>query len=130
MKLRYYNAANFSTKLKVTVHHTGKLGFTERTASALGFDGRERNSIIIATDEDNEGDLYMINCIEEDSASFRVNKAGNYYYANTSALFEEIGIDYKDRNKTIIFDLIKVKEQDLDIYKMNKRVLNKKEVRQ
>ena len=126
MNLRYYNASNFSEKLKVTVHHTGKLGFTQRTATALGFGKRENNYIFIATDEDSEGDLYMINCAIEDSAAFKVNKAGDYYYANTAALFDEIGIDYKDANTTTIFDLVKVKDETLDIYKMNKRIIKKK----
>ena len=126
MNLRYYNASDFSEKLKVTVHHSGKLGFTRRTATALGFGKRENNYIIIATDEDSEGDLYMINCAIEDSAAFRVNKAGNYYYANTAALFDNIGIDYKNKETTIIFDIVKVKGEGQDLYKMNKRVIKRR----
>lgn len=126
MKLRYFNADDYSTKLKVTVQHTGKLGFTRQTADTLGFGKRAENFIIIATDEESEGDLYLINGATTSEHPFRVNKAGDYYYANTAALFDEIGIDYKDTGITIIFDLIKIKDETLDIYKMNKRIIKKK----
>lgn len=126
MKLRYYNANEYSTKLKVTVQRTGKLGFTRQTADALGFSKKADNFIIIATDEESEGDLYLINGAPSGEHPFRVNKAGDYYYANTAALLDEIGIDYKDTSTTIIFDLIKVKDETLDLYKMNKRIIKKK----
>lgn len=125
MKLNYFNAKDFSVKLKATIHKSGKLGFTRQTAEALGFEGKEESYIKFAYDEEDNKALYMVNGTANDGSSFRINKAGNYYYANTSVLFDKLGINYK--GKTCIFDMIKIENEGLDLYKMTKRELNRKE---
>lgn len=117
------SASKFTSKLKATIHTSGKLGFTEVTAKELGFGDSTDNYIQFAQDDDNPEILYLINDAIDDGDSFRVSKAGKYYYVNTKLLFDSLGIDYV--NSTVIFDMIKTKVGDKEMYKMTPRALRK-----
>jgi len=117
------SASKFTSKLKATIHASGKLGFTETTARELGFGDSVDNYVQFARDDENQEILYLINDAIDDGDSFRVSKAGKYYYVNTKMLFDSLGIDYV--NSTVIFDMIKVKVGDKELYKMSQRMLKK-----
>lgn len=117
------SASKFTSKLKATIHASGKLGFTEMTARELGFGDSVDNYVQFARDDENQEILYLINDAIDDGDSFRVSKAGKYYYVNTKMLFDSLGIDYI--NSTVIFDMIKVKVGDKELYKMSQRMLKK-----
>lgn len=103
-------------KLKCTIHSSGKLGFTDETAKELGL--TVDSGIKFAADEND--DLLLINCREgRDDDAFDVCKSGQYYYVNAKPLFDSLGLDYK--NNVIMFDLSKVKHENLEIYKLNQR---------
>ena len=59
----------------------------------------------------------------DDGDSFKVCKAGAYYYVNTKVMFDSLGIDYI--SKTIIFDIIKLQDTVNEVYKMIKRELER-----
>ena len=121
MELKFINAESFDTNLKCSIHKNGKLGFSSSAINKLKID--KNKSVKFAQDEDEKanGNLYIViqNSITEDA--FKINKAGDYYYMNTKAMFGELGYDY--RNKTIIFDIVKTEEKhnELPIYKLIKR---------
>ncbi len=73
--------------------------------------------------------MYLLLTSKEDEDSFKVIKSGEYYYLPTTLMFESLGFDYKKFN--IMFDLIRMSEYDelLDgqVYKLNKRILMRKE---
>jgi len=121
MELKFINAESFDTNLKCSIHKNGKLGFSSSAINKLKID--KNKSVKFAQDEDEKanGNLYIViqNSITEDA--FKINKAGDYYYMNTKAMFDELGYDY--RNKTIIFDIVKTEEKhnELPIYKLIKR---------
>jgi hypothetical protein len=117
MELTFLSAAKYRTKLKATVHATGKLGFSEPTANALKI--TKGGGIKIGKDAN--GDFFLVYCPEADEECFKIKKAGLYYYANTKGLFDDLGVDYK--SYTVIYDLVKVEP---DIYSMNKRILMRK----
>lgn len=122
------SASKFTSKLKATVHTSGKMGFTEVTAKELGFNEDSENFVQFAQDDENQDILYLINKTIDDGDSFRINKAGKYYYVNTKLLFDSLGIDYA--NKTVIYDMVKIKIGDKELYKMVPRIKkkNKQEV--
>ena len=117
------SASQFTSKLKATIHTSGKLGFTEATAKELGFGENADNFIQFAQDDDNKEILYLINGTIDDGDSFRISKAGKYYYVNSKLLFDSLGIDYV--NQTVIYDMIKIKIGDKEMYKMTPRLLKK-----
>lgn len=117
------SASKYISKLKATIHASGKLGFSDNTAKALGFDKSSDCFVQFAQDNDNPSILYLINRANDDGDSFRVCKSGSYYFVNAKLMFDALGIDYT--NKTIIFDMIKLQEENNEVYKMTKRELNK-----
>ena len=125
MSYRIISAKKFQTKLKATVHKSGKLGFTDAAAKELGFASKAEPYVKFAIDDDNPSILYLINVKDGDEDSFRVNKAGNYYYVNTRLMFDSLQVDYT--NETVIYDMIKVEEGGGDVYRMNKRTTKRAE---
>lgn len=123
MGYRVISAKNFQTKLKATVHKSGKLGFTNSAAQELGFFDKADPHVKFAIDEDNPSVLFLINMKEGDADSFRVNKAGKYYYVNTRLMFDSLQIDYV--TETVMFDMIKVNDEEDGVYRMNKRTVKR-----
>ena len=121
--LHYFKRQQVTSKLKATVHTSGKLGFTEVTARELGFKEDAENFVQFAQDDENQDILYLINDAIDDGDSFRINKAGKYFYVNTKLLFDSLGVDYI--NNTVIFDMVKIKIGDKELYKMISRVIKK-----
>lgn len=115
IELKILSAKEFNVNLKCTIHASGKLGFTEATANVLKLS--EDSGIKFAQDE--QGGLYLINSQSKDPDSFKVNKAGDYYYVNGKPLFDQLGYDYKNYN--IIFDMVKVPELEKNYYKLHER---------
>ena len=115
----------YSVKLKATIHQTGRLGFTAETAKALSL----TNQMHVQFARDDEGDraLYMVLREEEVGNSFRVMKAGQYFYLPTKQMFDAFGEDYI--NKVVMFDLTPVASLDAQfggrVYKMVRRELDR-----
>lgn len=123
MKFKILSAKEFNLKLKCALHASGKLGFTEETARRLKFGNN--SAVKFAIDEDDESILYLFNIQGEDEDSFKVNKAGAYFYVNAKAMFDMLGYDYT--NKSIMFDMIEIKEEQNEIYKLIKREKERKQ---
>ncbi len=117
------SASKFTSKLKVTVHASGKLGFSEVTAKELGFDDVSSHFVQFAQDDEDPTLLYLINSTADNEDSFRVCKAGTYYYINAKLMFDALGVDYS--GKTIIYDMIKINSGEGNVYKMVKRELER-----
>lgn len=125
MALTILNAKDYTKKLKATIHSTGKLGFTDETAKALGL---SKESYIKIAQDDASNKLFLsVSDIQSDEA-FKVNAAGQYFYLNTAALFNILNIDYKKYN--IMYDLKRAEEFDGElggaVYAMEARITNRK----
>ncbi len=123
MGYRILSASRFVSKLKATVHTSGKLGFSEVTAKELGLFKNEEHFVQFAQDTEDPSVLYLINETEDNKDSFKVCKSGAYYYINAKLMFDSLGVDYT--NKTIIYDMIKSQNEEGDVYRMTKRELPK-----
>ena len=121
MELRILSSKDYQLKLKCTIQTSGKLGFTDATAKHLNLDNGKGVKFAI----DNNENLYLINGCDIDSDTFRVNKAGNYFYIRAKGLFDSLKLDYI--SKTIIFDMARENSIiDQEIYKLIKRELPRK----
>lgn len=122
-----FNAKELTQKLKATVQRTGKLGFTAETLEALNI--HQGTHIRIANDTETKRVLWLGVIQEPADNAFPVNKAGDYYYVNTTKLFETIGIDF--RKKNCMYDMSRAPENDEAIggecYKMELRVTDRKQ---
>ena len=112
-----------ATKLKATVHKTGKLGFTDATAKHLKLTNGAK--IQFATDSEDEHCFYLINSPNSADDLFEVKVSGGYFSVNIKSLLDKRRVDYV--NQTVIFDM----ERDdnypnMDIYKLKERILPRK----
>lgn len=121
MKLKFLDAKEFEANLKCTVQGNGKLNFSAAAIKILGLNNQK--SVKFAMNEDSKGgdELYIIIQDKLSDDAFKVNKAGNYYYLNAKALFDNLGLDY--RSHSIIFDIMKTDEvvDGQTLYKLNRR---------
>lgn len=119
MKLKFYNPNELDRNLKVTIHKTGKLGFTMDAAKKLNLAEMKSANIGINEDDLTDNCLYLV--IEKDinEGLFRISKAGAYYYINTKVLFDNLKIDYSKGN--ITYDMSEEKVDGLNVYKLKKR---------
>lgn len=124
MKLNFHNASELDKNVKATVHKTGKTGFSFAAIKALKFD--ENRYMRIATNEDTEDkNLYVEIHNTEDKESFKIAKSGDYYYADTKALFDKLGLNYLEN--TIIYDITPFKYENKDYFKFIRREKGRKE---
>jgi hypothetical protein len=121
MKLKFLDAKEFEANLKCTVQSNGKLNFSAAAINILGLNNKK--SVKFAMDEDAKGTEELYIQIQDNITddAFKVNKAGNYYYLNAKALFDNLGLDYKSHS--VIFDIAKTEEVigGLPLYKLSRR---------
>lgn len=126
MNIQVLSAKKYSQKLKVTVQASGKLGFSDDTAREIGLSSR---SVYIKFLVDSDtGTIYMSVLDSPDEDAFRPCKAGEYFYLNTSRMFDDLKVDY--RTSTVIYDLTRREEYDKElggaIYQMTPRMIKRR----
>jgi len=124
MKLKFIKAQEIDKNVKCAVHKTGKLGFSSSAIEKLNLTTDKGVMIAVNEEDENDENLYMLITETANEDSFRVSKAGDYYYVNTKALFDTIGVDY--RNKKIIYDIVDFENEGTKMYKLLKREVKQK----
>jgi hypothetical protein len=129
MKLRFIKVSDVDIKAKATIHKTGKLGFSSNAIDYLQIDENKFIKFAFDDEDKKEDIMYAVITDADDSESFNISKAGNYFYVNTKGLFDNLGFDYT--NNKIIYDLVKFDYEGHQIIKMIRRIISnkKKEVR-
>ena len=126
MALKILSAKQFTTKLKVTIQASGRLGFTSETATAL--DLKSVKFAKFAQDDEN-GYLYLIIIDKGSDDAFPVRENGGYFFVATKVMFDTLGFNYENGN--IMFDLIRQPSLDDDlqgqVYYMKQRPIKTKE---
>lgn len=123
MKLKFLDIPQPSGSIKVTIHKTGKMGFSQAAIEELGIDKNTYAKIAENADDKSDKNLYMFLTRERDEKGLKISKAGNYYYLNTKYLFDKLGFDY--RNKKFIFDIIEMDYEGRKIYKLIRREVDR-----
>jgi hypothetical protein len=118
MKLRFISPFELDSNIKVTIHKTGKLGFTMAAAKKFGLDKGMSMSIGIDEEDKNSRNLYAI-IYGDDSGDFKIARAGQYYYAQTRDLFKYLKVDYSKGD--IIYDISLFERSEPVIYKLTRR---------
>ena len=112
-----------ATKLKATIHKTGKMGFTEATSKHLGLINGAK--VQFATDSENDKCFYLINKPLSGDDLFEVKCAGGYFSVNIKNLLDRRGVDYI--NQTVIYDMERDETySEIEVYKLKERILPRK----
>ncbi len=102
MAISFFSARDFGRVLKVTIQKTGRLGFSNETATAMELDCN--TYILLGKDDDLKADLIMVKRKTPHEDAFQVKKSGEYYYLDTTALFDMLRYNYKT-GSNIFFDV-------------------------
>lgn len=126
MTIKIISAKQFAIKLKATIQYSGRLGFTEETAKALGLESEKFATF--AKDEE-KNILYLIITDENSDDAFPIKLSSGYYYVPAKLMFDMLGYDYENNN--IMFDLVRQHSLDDDlkgqVYQMKPRINKRKE---
>jgi hypothetical protein len=126
MTIKIISAKQFATKLKATIHYSGRLGFTEETANALSFSSGKFAKF---AQDDEKGSLYLIIMNEDSEDAFPIKSSSGYYYVPAKLMFDMLGYDYENNN--IMFDLVRQPSYDADlqgqVYQMKPRINKRKD---
>jgi hypothetical protein len=126
MKLKFFNPEKLDRNLKATAHRSGKLGFTVDAAKKMALSIDKSAGIAINEDDEADSSLYVAVFPNKREGSFRISKAGAYYYVNTKSLFDTLKIDYK--NDWVVYDITKESIDNQEIFKFTRREKPKKEL--
>lgn len=124
MNITFFKASDLESNMKATIHVSGRLGFNSNAIRKMNFD--EYKFIKIGQSENYEKDkiLYLALSKEESDVTFAVSKAGEYFYANTKALFDLLEYEYE--SKKIIFDMSDVTISNEKYFKLKPRIRERK----
>lgn len=111
---------------KLTVHKSGKLGFSKSAIELMNVDEYRYCKFAFNEGIENDENIYMVLNKESDEFSFSISKAGEYYYIKAKNFLSDLKIDYTDDSKTYIFDIYKMDHEELIIYKLKKRIIKKR----
>lgn len=110
MAINILSAKKFASTLKVTIHRTGRLGFSSEAAAALDLSA---DKFAKFAQDDENSTLYLIINNEGSEDAFPVRENGGYYFIATKVMFDTLGFNYEDGN--IMFDLIRRPSLDEDL---------------
>ena len=120
MKLKFIDPSSLDKNLKATIHRSGKLGFTIEAAKKLKLTETKSASIAINEDDPNDKNIYVVVHETIEGSAFKINKAGDYFYVNTKALFDDMKIDYI--NHSVVYDISSEVIDGHDVYKFKRRM--------
>jgi len=118
MELKFFSPSDSISIAKVTVHRSGKMGFSKGAAELLKIEERRYCKFGVNDEEK----LFIVMFKENVEGTFNIAKAGNYYYVVARTLLNDMGVDYKSKD-TVIFDLVKTEQNNT--FRMDKRVIRK-----
>jgi len=124
MKIKFYKPIVTTGNIKCTIHKNGKMGFSRQAINKLNINENGHVKIGFNAENENDKNLYLVIQDHKDEETFKINKAGDYFYVNTKYLFDDLSFDYI--RKKIIFDIQDIEIGGNTVYKLNKREIERK----
>lgn len=125
IKLEFLNIKERARKPKATIQRSGKLGFNSEAIELMGMKAEDKFKIAINRTQEDQDNLYLIRCIESQNEncenSVKISKAGDYFYLNLTAYFDDLHLEYE---KYLYIYNIYVKEYNgAQIYYLKRRAV-------
>ncbi len=128
IKLKFFNPQTVDKNIKATVHKTGKLGFTVEAAKKLSLDVGMSMKIAINEGDEADTNLYGVLYLNIEEQSFKIYRAGKYYFLNLKPLLDTIKLDYKQN--TYIYDIAEETIQGIEMLVFKRRLAKKEAQKQ
>jgi hypothetical protein len=125
IRLTVQKANELERNVKATVQSTGRLGFSDGAKKKMNLN--EKKFVVIATNDEDKTDENLYAWVEEsgDGGGFKVNKGGEYFNINTKPLFDKLKLDYKGKDRLVIYDIVDFDNDGQNIFKLIKRVVTR-----
>ncbi|MEZ0006265.1 hypothetical protein ABH942_001628 [Flavobacterium sp. 28YEA47A] len=120
--LEFFDSSGNTGVIKATVHKTGKLGFNSGASKLLKLEAGKHFNIGFNKADANDTNLYLLPVNEPNEKSFKVIKAGEYYYIHIKNILRERKIDYK--NESVSYEIDEIEQNGKLLYRLERR--NKK----
>jgi hypothetical protein len=124
MELEFWKPTASTSTVKLTVHKNGNMGFSSGAVDKMQINEKKYVKIGTNRADKRDNNLYLVLTAEKDDNALKVNKAGNYFYLNTTVFFNELNIEYK--KKKLIYDIVELEVEDKIIYKLIRREIDRK----
>ena len=98
-------------KIKLTVHKSGKLGFSKEAEKILNL----QDNRFVKFGFDNDKSIFLKIQLTHDEECFKIAKAGEYFYILSPELLESFEIK---KGETFTFDILEDKDK---FFKLQKR---------
>ena len=128
LNLNFIKPKGLGVAVKLTVHKTGRLGFSKSAIDLLSIRVNKYCKFATNNADANDKSVYMVIGPSGDEYSFKISKAGEYYYVKAESFLNEMNIDFEDKTKTIIFDIQQIEYNGEKIYKLKKRIVEIKKL--
>ena len=129
IKFKPHKISGSSGAIKMTVQKTGRLGFSKAASDFLELEKYRFCQFGENEEEHDDKHLYMMLLEEKGEYTFSISRAGAYYYVRAKQLLGELDIDYRNEDRTIIFDIEKVNADTEKVYRLVQRVIEKKKAK-
>jgi hypothetical protein len=110
-----------SNNATASIHQTGRTGFSTDANKLLKLNGNRYIRIARKNNDGEKDNLYLFIDNEETEGSFKVIKAGKYFYLNTAPLFDELKYNYKEVKYTY---KIRIFDKEKEIYLLTRYYLD------
>jgi hypothetical protein len=117
--LEFFDSASSLGVVKATVHKTGKLGFSSGASKFMKLDQVSFFNVGLNKASTEDKNLYLVPVYTQTGKSFKIVKAGDYYYINIKNILIELRIDYKNEN--VIYDIEEIINNKQKMYKLTRR---------
>jgi hypothetical protein len=104
-----------------SIHQTGRTGFSTDANKLMKLSGDKYIRIARKKNEEEKDNLYLFVDSEETEGSFKIIKAGKYFYLNTTPLFDELKYNYKEVKYTY---KIRKYDKEKEIYLLTRYYLD------
>ena len=119
LNLSFIEIDTRANKPKATIHITGKLGFNMEAQKLMRLSDDSYYRVALDEDEEEVTNIYFVASTKDEQGALKIAKAGQYFYANLTTLFDKLKLDYA--KYTIAFDIEKSKYEDKDMFIFKKR---------
>lgn len=124
MKLEFWKPTTRVGNAKATIHKNGNLGLSTEAVKLMGINKNTYLTLGRNKESSRDNNIYIMIVDKENEYGLKVNKAGDYYYLNTKNYFADSGIDFI--KKKIIYDISILNDDEMIIYKLSMRELQRK----
>lgn len=126
MKISFFHSDKLERPMRLSVHKSGKLGFTNDAAGKLALNTSKSVSIGFNAEDQEDKSLYMVINDSVVDGSFKISKAGDYFYANIRYLLDSLKVDY--RSEAVAYKVERVEIDGQAYFRMTRIVKQGKEL--